>query len=288
MTHSGTACSVPSRTSSAGRFTSTPSPTRLSASCRRCSSSRQRATPQLWTPLAFNPKDLHGRSRRARSLLVVGRVAAGRTTEQAHEELQGPGRAHRPGPPGQQRGLEREGDCGSRAARGRVAAGALRADGGGRVPAPDRLREHGQPAARPSVEPPPRDCRSQCARRRTLGFRAPDSRREPPSVDGGRCPRTAGGGRGPAPADRAPRGTAPAHGPDRARSRRLAVHHGHLCGRCARIRHAPGAARLPPRSSETSSASRPAIRSVLEPAAGSLGSWWSKSPSRWSCSSAPA
>jgi putative ABC transport system permease protein len=42
---------------------------------------------QLWTPLAFDPKDLHGRSRRARSLLVVGRVAAGRTTEQAHDEV---------------------------------------------------------------------------------------------------------------------------------------------------------------------------------------------------------
>ena len=29
---------------------------------------------ELWTPLAFDPKDLHGRSRRARSLTVVGRM----------------------------------------------------------------------------------------------------------------------------------------------------------------------------------------------------------------------
>ena len=30
---------------------------------------------EAWTPLAFDPKDLHGRSRRARSLTVVGRMA---------------------------------------------------------------------------------------------------------------------------------------------------------------------------------------------------------------------
>ena len=31
---------------------------------------------EVWTPLAFDPKDMHGRSRRARSLTVVGRIAA--------------------------------------------------------------------------------------------------------------------------------------------------------------------------------------------------------------------
>src|SRR5690242_2387316 len=31
---------------------------------------------EVWTPLAFDPKDLHGRSRRARSLTVVGRMSA--------------------------------------------------------------------------------------------------------------------------------------------------------------------------------------------------------------------
>ena len=31
---------------------------------------------EVWTPLAFDPKDMHGRSRRARSLMVVGRIAA--------------------------------------------------------------------------------------------------------------------------------------------------------------------------------------------------------------------
>jgi putative ABC transport system permease protein len=45
------------------------------------------ASAQLWTPLAFDPKDLHGRSRRARSLMVVGRVAAGATPGQAQEEV---------------------------------------------------------------------------------------------------------------------------------------------------------------------------------------------------------
>jgi putative ABC transport system permease protein len=45
------------------------------------------AGAQLWTPLAFDPKDLHGRSRRARSLMVVGRVAADATPEQAQEEV---------------------------------------------------------------------------------------------------------------------------------------------------------------------------------------------------------
>ena len=45
------------------------------------------AGAQLWTPLAFDPKDLHGRSRRARSLMVVGRVAASATPVQAQEEV---------------------------------------------------------------------------------------------------------------------------------------------------------------------------------------------------------
>ena len=42
---------------------------------------------QLWTPLSFDPKDLHGRSRRARSLMVVGRIASDATPAQAQEEL---------------------------------------------------------------------------------------------------------------------------------------------------------------------------------------------------------
>jgi putative ABC transport system permease protein len=42
---------------------------------------------QLWTPLSFDPKDLHGRSRRARSLMVVGRIRAGVTPAQAQDEL---------------------------------------------------------------------------------------------------------------------------------------------------------------------------------------------------------
>src|SRR5688572_14940936 len=34
---------------------------------------------EVWTPLAFDPKDLHGGSRRARSLTVIGRMADGVT-----------------------------------------------------------------------------------------------------------------------------------------------------------------------------------------------------------------
>ena len=41
----------------------------------------------LWTPLAFDPNDAHGRSRRARSLSVVGRLADGASIEQAREEM---------------------------------------------------------------------------------------------------------------------------------------------------------------------------------------------------------
>jgi len=42
---------------------------------------------EVWTPLAFDPKDMHGRSRRARSLTVVGRIAGDSTPQQAQEEV---------------------------------------------------------------------------------------------------------------------------------------------------------------------------------------------------------
>jgi putative ABC transport system permease protein len=42
---------------------------------------------ELWTPLAFDPNDMHGNSRRARSLLVVGRMTPGVTAEQAQQEM---------------------------------------------------------------------------------------------------------------------------------------------------------------------------------------------------------
>jgi putative ABC transport system permease protein len=41
----------------------------------------------VWTPLAFDPKDMHGRSRRARSLTVIGRIAGNATPQQAQEEI---------------------------------------------------------------------------------------------------------------------------------------------------------------------------------------------------------
>jgi len=42
---------------------------------------------EVWTPLAFDPKDMHGRSRRARSLTVVGRMGPNVTPPQAQEEI---------------------------------------------------------------------------------------------------------------------------------------------------------------------------------------------------------
>ena len=41
----------------------------------------------VWVPLAFDPKDLHGASRRARSLMVVGRLAPGVPFDRAQTEL---------------------------------------------------------------------------------------------------------------------------------------------------------------------------------------------------------
>jgi putative ABC transport system permease protein len=41
----------------------------------------------VWTPLSFDPNDGHARSRKARSLNVVGRLADGVTTEQAQREM---------------------------------------------------------------------------------------------------------------------------------------------------------------------------------------------------------
>lgn len=42
----------------------------------------------VWTPLAFDPKDIHGASRRARSLTVVARLADGATPAAAQDEVQ--------------------------------------------------------------------------------------------------------------------------------------------------------------------------------------------------------
>jgi putative ABC transport system permease protein len=44
-------------------------------------------TAEVWAPLAFDPKDLHGASRRARSLMVVGRLAPGATMQDAQNEI---------------------------------------------------------------------------------------------------------------------------------------------------------------------------------------------------------
>jgi putative ABC transport system permease protein len=41
----------------------------------------------VWTPLSFDPNDAHGRSRKARSLSIVGRLADGVALEQAQREM---------------------------------------------------------------------------------------------------------------------------------------------------------------------------------------------------------
>ncbi len=41
----------------------------------------------IWTPLSFDPNDAHGRSRKARSLSVVGRLATGASEVQAQREM---------------------------------------------------------------------------------------------------------------------------------------------------------------------------------------------------------
>ena len=45
------------------------------------------ANADIWTPLSFDPNDAHGRSRKARSLNVVGRLADGVAQEQAQREM---------------------------------------------------------------------------------------------------------------------------------------------------------------------------------------------------------
>ena len=42
---------------------------------------------ELWTALAFDPNDAHGRSRRSRTLMVVGRITPDTTTRQTQEEM---------------------------------------------------------------------------------------------------------------------------------------------------------------------------------------------------------
>ena len=44
-------------------------------------------TVQVWTPLAFDPKDMHGRSRRARSLTVIGSMAGEISSAEAQQEI---------------------------------------------------------------------------------------------------------------------------------------------------------------------------------------------------------
>src|SRR5689334_6016821 len=45
------------------------------------------ARSDVWTPLSFDPNDAHGRSRKARSLSVVGRLGDGVALEQAQREM---------------------------------------------------------------------------------------------------------------------------------------------------------------------------------------------------------
>ena len=41
----------------------------------------------IWTPLSFDPNDMHGRSRKARALNIIGRLASGASLRQAQQEM---------------------------------------------------------------------------------------------------------------------------------------------------------------------------------------------------------
>ncbi len=124
----------------------------------------------------------------------------------------------------------------------RLAAGADGADGRGGIPAADRLRQHGQPAAGAAVEPPARDGGARRARREPLGSGAAGDRREPAAVVRRRRARPGRRVRRTAHAGHDERSAAAADGSDPARWRRAAVHHGDRDRRGARLRLAAGAA----------------------------------------------
>ena len=70
----GSACSAPIQPSSARRFNSTRCPSTSIGVMPPGFEFPTATNVEVWTPLAFDPKDLHGQSRRARSLMVVGRA----------------------------------------------------------------------------------------------------------------------------------------------------------------------------------------------------------------------
>ena len=82
-------------------------------------------------------------------------------------------------PSRQQRRMGRARRGGAGTTSRRVAAGADGADGRRGIPAADRLRQHGQPAAGAALEPSPRDGGARRARREPLGSGAAGDRREP-------------------------------------------------------------------------------------------------------------
>ncbi len=179
---------------------------------------------EAWTPLAFDPKDMHGRSRRARSLTVVGRMADGVDAAAGAARSQRACGADRERVQGQQRRMERaRGGCARPIGR-RVAAGVDGADGRGGIPAADRLRQHGEPAAGAAVEPSSRNGRARRARREPMGSGAAGHRREPAAVVHRRRARTDPRQRRPAPARDDEGSAAAAHGSTAAGRRRAAVH----------------------------------------------------------------
>ncbi len=144
----------------------------------------------------------------------------------------------------QQRSLDGARDSSARAAGGRVAAGADGADGRGGIPAADRLRQHGQPAAGAAVEPAARDGRARGAGCEPLGSGAADRGGELDPLGRGWRARTRGRVWRAA-IDREPSGSTTAtHRGDAARWRRAAVHERHLNRRCARVWIAAGTARI--------------------------------------------
>ena len=207
----------------------------------------------VWTPLSFDPNDGHGRSRKARSLNVVGRLADGVSHEQAQRDMTLVAGAPRDDVPGQQHGLGRAGDRGAGTARHHRPAGAADDLRGRRLPAADRLRERREPDPGQALEPARRDRGPRGARRGARAARAPgaggklravgDRRRAGASRRLDRRP----------PRPRAARRQPAAHAGRAARRRRAAVRARRLGAGRARLRSragAPGVARGPARHDE--------------------------------------
>ena len=128
---------------------------------------------ELWTPLAFDPNDRHGQSRRARSLIVVGRMAPEATAEQTQQEMNVlAGRIATEYPNSNDGwGVRVVAAHEQLVSASRPALLVLMGRRG--LLAPHRMRQHGQSSAGTALQSPTGDRGPRCARSRTLGTGAP-------------------------------------------------------------------------------------------------------------------